>query len=767
MPRKTSAPSPAPAAPAKKKSQTAGTAPAAVPETGRVDAATLDALMRADHGDPFAVLGMHHTGTALVVRALLPGAAEVELLDALGRRLCALTRQESSALFTGAVPRRRNPFEYRLRIRWTDAEGRALEPVVVDDAYRFAPLIRDTDLYLLAEGTHHRPYEWMGAHPQIHEGTGGTRFVVWAPSARRVSVVGSFNQWDGRRHLMRRRHECGLWEIFVPQVGEGDLYKFEVLGADGVVRVKADPYAFRAEVRPQTASVVQRLLPGVAIDETRRQANALDAAVSVYEVHLGSWRHGEDGRWLSYRELAEQLVPYVRDLGFTHIELLPVHEHPFDGSWGYQPTGLYAPTSRFGTPEDFRAFVDAAHAAGLGVILDWVPGHFPTDAFALAEFDGTHLYEHADPREGFHQDWNTLIYNYGRTEVRNFLVGNALYWIERFGIDGLRVDAVASMLYRDYSRRDGEWIPNRHGGRENLEAIEFLRRANFIVGTQRPEAVMIAEESTSFPLVTRPPSQDLQSGGLGFHYKWNMGWMNDTLAYFSRDPVYRSHHHDQLRFSLMYAFSENFVLPLSHDEVVHGKGSLIRKMPGDDWQKFANLRAYLGFMWGHPGKKLLFMGCEFAQWNEWNEAAQLDWPLLEQAPHAGVQRLVRDLNAVLRHYPALHQRDVQPEGFAWVSHEDAQHSVIVFERRAAPDEAGHAARVLVICNLTPVVRHGWRIGVPQAGAWRELINTDQTVYGGSGVGNGVLESEALPWQDQAQSIVMTLPPLATVMLVID
>ena len=767
MPRKTSAPSPAPAAPAKKKSQTAGTAPAAVPETGRVDAATLDALMRADHGDPFAVLGMHHTGTALVVRALLPGAAEVELLDVLGRRLCALTRQESSALFTGAVPRRRNPFEYRLRIRWTDAEGRALEPVVVDDAYRFAPLIRDTDLYLLAEGTHHRPYEWMGAHPQIHEGTGGTRFVVWAPSARRVSVVGSFNQWDGRRHLMRRRHECGLWEIFVPQVGEGDLYKFEVLGADGVVRVKADPYAFRAEVRPQTASVVQRLLPGVAIDETRRQANALDAAVSVYEVHLGSWRRGEDGRWLSYRELAEQLVPYVRDLGFTHIELLPVHEHPFDGSWGYQPTGLYAPTSRFGTPEDFRAFVDAAHAAGLGVILDWVPGHFPTDAFALAEFDGTHLYEHADPREGFHQDWNTLIYNYGRTEVRNFLVGNALYWIERFGIDGLRVDAVASMLYRDYSRRDGEWIPNRHGGRENLEAIEFLRRANFIVGTQRPEAVMIAEESTSFPLVTRPPSQDLQSGGLGFHYKWNMGWMNDTLAYFSRDPVYRSHHHDQLRFSLMYAFSENFVLPLSHDEVVHGKGSLIRKMPGDDWQKFANLRAYLGFMWGHPGKKLLFMGCEFAQWNEWNEAAQLDWPLLEQAPHAGVQRLVRDLNAVLRHYPALHQRDVQPEGFAWVSHEDAQHSVIVFERRAAPDEAGHAARVLVICNLTPVVRHGWRIGVPQAGAWRELINTDQTVYGGSGVGNGVLESEALPWQDQAQSIVMTLPPLATVMLVID
>jgi 1,4-alpha-glucan branching enzyme len=482
--------------------------------------------------------------------------------------------------------------------------------------------------------------------------------------------------------------------------------------------------------------------------------------VSVYEVHLGSWRHGEDGRWLSYRELAEQLVPYVRDLGFTHIELLPVHEHPFDGSWGYQPTGLYAPTSRFGTPEDFRAFVDAAHAAGLGVILDWVPGHFPTDAFALAEFDGTHLYEHADPREGFHQDWNTLIYNYGRTEVRNFLVGNALYWIERFGIDGLRVDAVASMLYRDYSRRDGEWIPNRHGGRENLEAIEFLRRANFIVGTQRPEAVMIAEESTSFPLVTRPPSQDLQSGGLGFHYKWNMGWMNDTLAYFSRDPVYRSHHHDQLRFSLMYAFSENFVLPLSHDEVVHGKGSLIRKMPGDDWQKFANLRAYLGFMWGHPGKKLLFMGCEFAPREEWNADRALPWQCLDHAPHAGVQRLVRDLNHALQAHPALHALDASPDGFAWIDHSDAAHSVLVFERRAPGGE-----RVVVLCNFTPVVREGWRIGVPQAGTWVELINTDAAGYGGSDVVNGPLASEAVPWQGQAQSVLLTLPPLATLMLV--
>ncbi|MFM2052250.1 MAG: 1,4-alpha-glucan branching protein GlgB [Pseudomonadota bacterium] len=739
-------------------------APSTAPDIGRLDDATLAALMRADHGDPFSVLGMHHTGVALVVRVLLPGAVAVDVLDPQGRRLCALSRQGESDLFTGAVPRRRNPFAYRLRVQWRGADGVPAHTTELDDPYRFASLIAETDLYLIAEGTHHRPYEWLGAHLNVADGVAGTRFTVWAPNARRVSVVGSFNQWDGRRHMMRRLHGGGLWEIFVPQAGEGDLYKYEILGADGAVRVKADPFAFRAEVRPQTASVVQRLLPGVAIDEARRRANALDAPVSIYEVHLGSWRRKDDGsgpsRWLTYRELAEQLVPYAKDMGFTHIELLPVHEHPFDGSWGYQPTGLYAPTSRFGTPWDFRAFVEAAHAAGLGVILDWVPAHFPTDAFGLAQFDGSHLYEHADPREGFHQDWNTLIYNFGRTEVRNYLVGNALYWIERFGIDGLRVDAVASMLYRDYSRKHGEWIPNRHGGRENLEAIEFLRRTNRIVGTQRPEAMTVAEESTAFPMVTRPASEDLQAGGLGFHYKWNMGWMNDTLSYFARDPVYRQYHHDQIRFSLMYAFSENFVLPLSHDEVVHGKGSLIRKMPGDDWQRFANLRAYYGFMWGHPGKKLLFMGCEFAQWNEWNAEASLDWHLVEQPPHAGMQRLVRDLNHVMRHFPALHEQDVHPDGFAWISHEDAQHSVLVFERRARDGQ-----RVVVACNFTPVVHHGWRVGVPRAGAWREVINTDASVYGGSGVGNGVLESESVGWHGQAQSVVMTLPPLATVMLV--
>ena len=482
--------------------------------------------------------------------------------------------------------------------------------------------------------------------------------------------------------------------------------------------------------------------------------------MSIYEVHLGSWRQRADGRWLSYRELAEQLVPYAREMGFTHLELMPVNEHPFDGSWGYQPTGLYAPTSRFGNPHDFLAFVEAAHAAGLGVLLDWVPGHFPADAHALARFDGTHLYEHADPREGFHQDWNTLIYNYGRTEVRNFLVGNALYWIERFGIDGLRVDAVASMLYRDYSRKEGEWIPNRHGGRENLEAIDFLRRMNHTVGTVRPEAVTIAEESTSFPEVSRPPSADLQSGGLGFHYKWNMGWMNDTLAYMAREPVHRKYHHDQLRFSLVYAFSENFVLPLSHDEVVHGKGSLLRKMPGDDWQRFANLRLLYGYMWGHPGKKLLFMGCELAPWDEWQAEGSVPWHLQDQAPHAGVQRLVRDLNQVLRHYPALHQLDVSPEGFDWLRHDDAEHSMLAFVRRARDGSS-----VVVLCNFTPVPRPGHRVGVPSAGAWREAINTDAAIYGGSGVGNGPMASEPMPWQGQAQSITVNVPPLGCLMLV--
>jgi 1,4-alpha-glucan branching enzyme len=734
-----------------------------------LDEGALAALMTATHGDPFSVLGMHVVADTLVVRTLLPGAALVEVTDEAGRTLVRLQRQGDSALFAGVAPGDGRPFPYRLRVTWSDPETRhdrariedsrgAAE--LFDDPYSFGPLIEDLDVWLLAEGSHHRPYEWLGAHPCRVDGIAGTRFAVWAPAARRVSVVGGFNHWDGRRHMMRLRRECGVWEIFLPQVGEGALYKYELLGADGVLRLKSDPFAFRTELRPQTASVVQRLLPGMATDPARQRANALDAPVSIYEVHLGSWQRHADGRWLSYRELAERLIPYVLEHGFTHIELMPVHEHPFDGSWGYQPIGLYAPTSRFGTPEDFRAFTDAAHAAGLGVILDWVPAHFPSDAHGLAQFDGTHLYEHADPREGFHQDWNTLIYNYGRSEVRNYLGSNALYWIERFGIDGLRVDAVASMLYRDYSRKAGEWVPNRFGGRENLEAIDFLRRMNHLVGTQRPEAITLAEESTAFPGVSRPPAPDLQSGGLGFHFKWNMGWMNDVLAYMAHDPVYRQHHHDQIRFSLVYAFTENFVLPLSHDEVVHGKGSLLAKMPGDDWQKFANLRLLYGFMWGHPGKKLLFMGCELAPWSEWNADAALPWHLVAHAPHAGMQRLVRDLNCVLRAHPALYEQDVSPEGFAWISHDDAPHSVLVFERRAR-----NGQRVLVVCNFTPIVREHWRIGVPAAGAWRELINTDDTVYWGSGVVNGPRATEPVPWQGQEHSLTLRLPPLATVMLV--
>jgi len=729
-------------------------------DPSRVDQSTLDALLRAEHGDPFGTLGMHRVGTTLVLRALLPGALAVDVIDSRERRVACLAAQDGTALFTTVLPRRRNPFAYRLRVQWRGEDGEPLSPVTIDDPYRFGALIEDLDVWLLAEGSHHRPYEWLGAHPGVVDGVAGTRFAVWAPNARRVSVVGGFNHWDGRRHMMRLRRECGAWEIFVPAVGVGALYKYEILGADGVLRLKSDPFAFRTELRPQTASVVQRLLPGRATDPARQRANALDAPVSIYEVHLGSWQRHADGGWLSYRELAERLIPYAVEHGFTHLELMPVHEHPFDGSWGYQPIGLYAPTSRFGTPEDFRAFTDAAHAAGLGVILDWVPAHFPSDAHGLAEFDGTHLYEHADPREGFHQDWNTLIYNYGRSEVRNYLGSNALYWIERFGIDGLRVDAVASMLYRDYSRKAGEWVPNRFGGRENLEAIDFLRRMNHLVGTQRPEAITLAEESTAFPGVSRPPAPDLQSGGLGFHFKWNMGWMNDVLAYMARDPVHRQHHHDQIRFSLVYAFTENFVLPLSHDEVVHGKGSLLAKMPGDDWQKFANLRLLYGFMWGHPGKKLLFMGCEFAPWQEWDADASLPWQLVEHAPHAGMQRLVRDLNRVLRAHPALYEQDVSAEGFRWISHDDAAHSVLVFERRAR-----NGAVVVVACNFTPVVREDWRIGVPAAGNWRELINTDDTAYWGSGVVNGPRASEPVPWQGQAQSLTLRLPPLATVMLV--
>ncbi|MCG2583735.1 1,4-alpha-glucan branching protein GlgB [Massilia sp. TS11] len=715
-----------------------------------LDASTLQALQAGQHGDPFAVLGMHSVDGKLCVRALLPGAATVKVVDEnSGKTVASLARIGGTDLFEGVLARRKHPFPYHLLVDWGQGEQ------ALHDPYRFGPVLGELDVWLLSEGTHNRPFEKMGAHPASMEGVPGTAFAVWAPTAHRVSVVGDFNQWDGRRHVMRLRRECGVWEMFVPQVQAGDLYKFEILAASGEVLLKADPFALRAQLRPDTASVVATLPPAAPASAARQAAIGTGAAVSIYEVHLGSWRRHADGRWLSYRELGEQLIPYAKEMGFTHLELMPVNEHPFDGSWGYQPTGMYAPTARFGTPEDFRAFIDACHAAGLGVILDWVPGHFPTDAFGLGRFDGTCLFEHADPREGFHQDWNTLIYNYGRREVANFLVGNALFWTERYGIDALRVDAVASMLYRDYSRKEGEWVPNIHGGRENLEAIAFLRRVNTVLGAERPQAVTMAEESTSFPQVSRP----VHDGGLGFGYKWNMGWMHDTLEYMKKDPLYRAHHHDQMTFGLVYAFSENFVLPLSHDEVVHGKGSLIGKMPGDTWQRFANLRAYYGFMWGHPGKKLLFMGGEFAQFAEWNHDRSLDWQLLGDPQHQGVQRLVKDLNAVYTAYPALHARDCDPRGFAWIAHDDRANSVLSFVRY---DEQGDF--VIVVCNFTPVVRHGYRIGVPAAGRYREIINTDASIYGGSGVGNGDLHTEAIGAHGQADSLALTLPPLATVML---
>ncbi len=706
------------------------------------------------HGDPFSVLGPHPAaGGGIELRAFLPGADRVRAVAPDGRELAVLERRHPDGFFEGAIDAARR---YAWAVRWSGGVEDAVE-----DPYRFGMLLGEMDAWLLGEGSHLRPYEFLGAMPRVINGVAGTGFAVWAPNASRCSVVGDFNHWDGRRHPMRLRRECGVWELFIPGVPVGARYKFELLSRDGrLLPQKADPYARASETRPSTASIVAEMPAFAAPSAARRAANALDAPVSIYEVHLGSWRRRpeEGGRWLNWDEIADQLVPYAVDMGFTHLELLPVSEHPFDGSWGYQTLGLFSPTSRFGPPEGFRRLVERAHGAGLGVIVDWVPAHFPSDAHGLACFDGTHLYEYADPREVYHNDWNTLIYNFGRTEVRNFLVGSALYWLERFDVDGLRVDAVASMLYRDYSRRPGEWIPNVHGGRENLEAISFLRRMNEVIGVERPQAVTLAEESTAFPAVSRP----VYAGGLGFHYKWNMGWMHDTLKYISRDPIHRPYHHGELTFGLVYAFNENFVLPLSHDEVVHGKRSLLGRMPGDRWQRFANLRAYFGFMFGHPGKKLLFMGSEFAQDREWNHDDSLDWHLLADPDHRGVQQLVRDLNRLLRELPALHALDFSPEGFEWIDHEDARRSVLAFVRRGR--EPGQ--RVLVVCNFAPVVHHGMRFGVPEPGLWRERLNTDSVHYGGSNVGTpfGVASTEPVPAHGRPQSVRLTVPPLATVFL---
>ncbi|MEH6772463.1 MAG: 1,4-alpha-glucan branching protein GlgB, partial [Cereibacter changlensis] len=626
----------------------------------------------------------------------------------------------------------------------------------IDDPYRFPPVLGELDEYLLGEGRHHRLYERLGAHPCTMEGVEGVAFAVWAPNARRVSVVGAFNAWDGRRHPMRKRVGVGVWELFIPGLHRGEIYKYELIGPQGErLPLKSDPLSFAQEQPPATASIVDGLPEHDWQDADwlahRGPKQQRDAPISIYEVHAGSWRMG-----LDYDALADQLVEYVTEMGFTHVEFMPISEHPFTGSWGYQPIGLFAPTSRFGPPEGFARLVDRLHAAGIGVILDWVPAHFPSDAHGLANFDGTHLYDHADPRQGFHRDWNTQIYNFGRQEVANFLQASALYWLDRYHVDALRVDAVASMLYLDYSRNAGEWIPNEHGGRENLEAISFLRDVNERVRLDHPGAVTMAEESTAFPKVSRPVAED----GLGFGFKWNMGWMHDTLAYFRRDPLYRRHHQNDLTFGLHYAFSEDFVLPLSHDEVVHGKGSLIRQMAGDPWQKFANLRAYFGFMWTHPGKKLLFMGGEFAQDREWNHDASLDWELLDNPANAGMKRLVADLNRTYRGVPALHRQDCDPAGFEWVDAADAENSVLSFLRKAE----GHPP-VLVVCNLTPQVHHDYRIGVPQGGGWREILNTDAGLYGGSDVGNsGLLQAEDTSWHGRPASLRLTLPPLATVLL---
>jgi 1,4-alpha-glucan branching enzyme len=728
---------------------------AAVLQGHALSTADIDALRLGRHADPFAVLGPHHGQ----VRTWLPGAAHAWVVQ--GERNSLLQRCHVDGVFEGPLPQ---PGPYQLMACWADGSATCEE-----DPYRFGPVLGATDVWLLAEGTHLRPFEVLGAHEHAQQGVAGIAFSVWAPNASRVSVVGDFNCWDGRRHPMRLRCECGIWEIFVPGVLQRARYKFELLDAQGhLLPQRADPYARQAELRPATASVVAPLPPRRLPDATRQRANALDAPMSIYEVHLPSWRrklaaNGEVERGLNWDELAASLIPYARSMGFTHLELLPISEHPFDGSWGYQTLGLFAPSARMGDGAGLARFMTSAHAAGLGVLLDWVPAHFPDDAFGLARFDGSHLYEYADPREGLHKDWNTLIYNWGRTEVRNFLVGNALYWLERYGVDGLRVDAVASMLYRDYSRKDGEWIPNAQGGRENLEAIAFLRRLNEVVGGQCPGAVTMAEESTAFPGVSRPT----YAGGLGFHYKWNMGWMHDSLQYMARDPIHRPYHHGEMSFGLVYAFTENFVLPISHDEVVHGKGSMLAKMPGDRWQRFANLRAYYGFMWGHPGKKLLFMGCEFAQTQEWNHDSSLDWhllenPALEQQPeHAGVQQLVRDLNALYTSSPALYQMDFSAEGFEWIDHQDAQRSLFSFVRRGR-----HGELMLVLSNFAPVVHHGLRLGVPASGRWVECLNTDSAFYGGSNVGTplGTATSEPVPSHGRDHSVVLTVPPLATVFL---
>ncbi len=723
--------------------------------------AELDRLVAGEHGDPHRILGPHTTEgkrPSTVVRGFRPSASSMTLILEDGSRQ-AMDEVHPGGVFAATLAVGEAP-SYRLEVAYPDGQTFA-----VDDPYRFWPTLGDVDIHLIGEGRHERLWQVLGSHVRTHQGVRGTSFAVWAPSARAVRVVGDFNRWDGRLHPMRSMGSSGVWELFLPDVGPGARYKYELVTQDNHLRLKADPMAFACELPPATASVVNESTYEWGDAEwlsARRSSDPLRGPLSVYEVHLGSWRRvPEDGdRPLTYREMASELVAYVADQGFTHVELLPVAEHPYDPSWGYQVTGYFAPTSRFGTPDDFRALVDAFHARGVGVIVDWVPAHFPKDDFALARFDGTALYEHADPRQGEHPDWGTLVPNFGRREVRNFLSASGQYWVEELHVDGLRVDAVASMLYLDYSRKADEWVPNRHGGRENLEAVSFLQEFNTLMHGQHPGVLTIAEESTAWPGVSRP----VYVGGLGFGHKWNMGWMHDTLAYFSNDPIHRRFHHHQLTFGLLYAFSENFVLPLSHDEVVHGKGSLLAKMPGDAWQQLANLRALYGWMWGHPGKQLLFMGCELAQGREWAHEHSLDWHLLDDPGHAGVQALVRELNRLHRSEPALWSGDFDPAGFRWIDANDADQSCYSFLRRPVGEGVG-GRPVLCLANLTPVPRYGYRVGLPQDGPWEVLLNTDATCFAGSGTDVGpVLEAEARSWHGEDHSVVLTLPPLGVVWL---
>jgi 1,4-alpha-glucan branching enzyme len=716
-----------------------------------------EALARGELSDPHRLLGAHADGeTASVVRAWRPGASDVaivvggtehetELIHPGGLWACRLT---------GVRP----PLRYLVRVRYPDGAQD-----VGSDPYAFLPTVGELDLHLVGEGRHEQLYEHLGAHVRVVDGVAGTAFAVWAPAARAVSLVGDFNAWDGRLLPMRALGSAGVWELFLPGVEPGALYKYEIRTRSGELRVKTDPYAREVEIAPRTASVVADSSFAWSDDDwlaTRRDQLPHEQPVSVYEVHLGSWKRdpADPERVLDYRTLGEELVAYCTEMGFTHVELMPVMAHPFTGSWGYQVTGYFAPDPRLGSPDDLRAMIDTLHHAGIGVILDWVPAHFPKDDWALRRFDGTALFEHEDPRRGEHPDWGTLVFNFGRNEVRNFLLASGLFWPREFHADGLRVDAVASMLYLDYSQEDGEWLPNAFGGREDLEAIRFLKELNEVLHTREPGVISAAEESTAWPGVSRPT----YVGGLGFGFKWNMGWMHDTLAYFAHDPIHRRFHHHELTFSLMYAFSENFILPLSHDEVVHGKGTIYARMPGDAWQKLANVRALYAYQWAHPGKQLLFMGQEFAQIEEWSAERSLDWHLLEQGGgHRGVQRLVADLNRAYRAEPALWQRDGDAEAFSWIEGNDAENSVLVFSRE------GHDGRVMVcVANLTPVVREGYRVGLPRAGRWREVVNTDAEAYGGSGVGNmGGVETEPLAWHAREQSAALRLPPLGVLWLV--